>query len=465
MKNGRLWEVFVKLTKKERKELSKCVRSPWFNSRESVIQLFDFLNGLSSKCTNIPSNEELHERLFSERKYEDIRIRNTKSFLLKIIERFLSIKEMEANQTSSNVAIASVYRKKQLSHHHRQSIEGGKKVLKEQPLRNADYYNRLYEFELEQYRTLVSQRNLKAMNLQDLSDNLDIAYLTQKLRQTCFLISHQKVYAADYNFGLLLPLLEMAKKAQYQTIPAISLYYHCYFALTQPEEESHFKKFKSLLITHRNEFPDQELHDLYLFATNYCIQRMNNNAPQYASEALELYKEGLKDDLLLPNDRMPHITYSNIVTMSLFTKDYAFAEYFIEQYAPRLAPTLRQSIYSFNLARLQYQKKDFDKALPLLQQEVYKDLLLNLSAKAVSAKIFFELEEYELLLSHLDAMNQFIRRKKVMGYHRDNFQNFITALRKIVETPDFNKAERQSIKEKIKTEQAILERRWLLDQL
>ena len=96
-------------------------------------------------------------------------------------------------------------------------------------------------------------------------------------------------------------------------------------------------------------------------------------------------------------------------------------------------------LYAFNLARLQYQRGNFDKALPLLQSEVYRDLLLNLSAKTLTAKIFFESEEFDVLSSHLDAMHQFIRRKKVMGYHRENFKNFISILRKIVETPKFEK--------------------------
>ena len=85
--------------------------------------------------------------------------------------------------------------------------------------------------------------------------------------------------------------------------------------------------------------------------------------------------------------------------------------------------------------------------------------------KTLTAKIFFESDEFEVLLSHLDAMGQFIRRKKVMGYHQDNFQNFISFLKRIVETPDFKKENRKFLKEEIEQVKAVAERRWLLKQI
>jgi len=465
MKNGKLWEVFDQLTTKELQEVEKCVQSPWFNNRPSVVKLFHFLVECRNELKIVPTKEQVHFRVFGDKNYEDIRVRNALSFLLKIIERFFALQELERAGNDSKLALATVYRKRQLNKHYDQAIRGGETLLKNQPFRNADYYNSQYRLEFERYRALSAQRSLKSMNLQVISDNLDIAYLAQKLRQTCLSISHQTVYSTEYDFGLLPLLLEAVQRPAYQSIPAISVYYHCYFFLTEPEEESHFQNFKKILVEHRAQFPLRELSDLYLYATNYCIQRMNKNAQQYAGEALDFYKEGLIDDVLLPDGILPHITFSNIVTMSLVTEDYEFAEEFIENYRKSLAPEYRKSIYSFNLARLLYQRKEFDEALPLLQSEVYRDLLLNLLTKTLTAKIFFESGEYDVLYSHLDAMQQFIRRKKVMGYHQDNFQNFISFLKRIIEIPDFEKENRRDLKRDIEEVKAVAERRWLLEQV
>ena len=465
MKKGRLWEVFEQLDSRDLRELKKCVRSPWFNQREYVAVLYDYFVECREVLDIIPGREEMYRRVFPQTAFEDTRIRNAMSLLMKIIERYLTLKALESDRASAQIALASEYRKMNLPKQYQQTIRTCDQLMQTATDRPADYYRQQYDLEFEKYRSLSAQRRLNAMNLQSISNKLDVAYLAQKLRQTCFAISHSRVYTTDYDMGLLPYLLKVAEAPAYQEVPAIALYYHGYFALTRPDEEAPFRKFKEALFEFGEQFPIQELRDLYLLGTNYCIKRLNAGLPHFAQEALDLYQDGLEKGVLLTEGILSHITFSNVVTVSLVTQNFAFAESFMEAYQRHLDPIRRKSIYSFNLARLQYQKKDFDKALPLLQQEVYKDLLLNLSAKAVSAKIFFELEEYELLLSHLDAMNQFIRRKKVMGYHKDNFQNFIFALRKIVETPDFNKAERQSLKEKIETEKAILERRWLLEQV
>ncbi len=467
MNKGRLWQVFTKIDWRDLRELEKSVRSPWFNQRDYVIKLFDYLRECREELKIEPDKNSAFRRIFpNEPSYRDERMRNAQSLLLKVIERYLKLKTLESDEAAGQLALAEAYRKLQLQKHYDQTLRSAEQIIEKENIRDADYYSNAYDLEFEKYQARSVRRQLKEVNLQAVSDKLDIAYLAQKLRQTCFSIAHRRVYStANYDLGLLPPLLEIAAKEKYQFIPAISLYYHGYFALTQPNEEFHFKKFKEQLFAFGNEFPKDELRDLYLLATNYCIKRMNEDAPQFAAEALDLYKEALQQGVLLSDGVLSHITFSNIVTMSLVTEKYEFAENFIKQYKNQLSSKYRKPISDYNLARLKYERGQFEEALPLLQAEVYKDLLLNLTAKTLIAKIFFESSEYDVLFSHLDAMNQFIRRKKVMGYHQENFQNFISFLKRIIEIPDFKKAQRLQLKSDIENAKAIAERRWLLEQI
>ena len=66
---------------------------------------------------------------------------------------------------------------------------------------------------------------MEAHNLQKVSDTLDTAYLTLKLRQTCLSLSHQAVYKTDYQFGLLPALLAHIESQNLLDIPAIAVYY------------------------------------------------------------------------------------------------------------------------------------------------------------------------------------------------------------------------------------------------
>lgn len=125
----------------------------------------------------------------------------------------------------------------------------------------------------------------------------------------------------------------------------------------------------------------------------------------------------------------------------------------------------RESLFSFNLARLEYQRRALGPALQLLQKADYKDLLLSLAAKMLQLKIFYELTEFDLLESHLQAFGAFIRRKKALGYHRDNYQNTLYFTQKLLDTNRFDKAARAALRAEIEATRALAEREWLLGQV
>ena len=69
------------------------------------------------------------------------------------------------------------------------------------------------------------------------------------------------------------------------------------------------------------------------------------------------------------------------------------------------------------------------------------------------------------MLAHLDAMQQFIRRKKVMGYHRDMFRNFASILKKRIEIPDFEREKLSALKKEAMALNSLAEKRWLMKNL
>ena len=103
--------------------------------------------------------------------------------------------------------------------------------------------------------------------------------------------------------------------------------------------------------------------------------------------------------------------------------------------------------------------------MQLLQKADYKDLLLSLAAKMLQLKIFYELTEFDLLESHLQAFGAFIRRKKALGYHRDNYQNTLHFTQKLLDTNRFDKAAWAALRAEIEATGALAEREWLLGQV
>ena len=154
-----------------------------------------------------------------------------------------------------------------------------------------------------------------------------------------------------------------------------------------------------------------------------------------------------------------------MIAMAILLEEFDWVENFIETSSDLLEKKYRKQTISFNLARLEYARKNYNAAMLHLQNAEYKDLVNNLIAKSLLIKIYFELEEYDLLFSHLDSFQIFIRRREVSDFHRKNFMSIIRFLKKIVRLPEMDKKGRKALRKEIESEEVLSERDWLLSKI
>lgn len=465
MKNSLLQELFSTLSKKELRDLRKFLQTPYFNQRADILSFFDYLVDCRQHLKIVPTKQQVHKHVYPKQDFEDHQIRLIMSILLRLIEQFLVHQSFFEDRVKVKNRLASIYRERNLLKHFERSLRHTKQLQEKSPFRNADYFFDSYQIQLEEYQSIAARKRISALNLQTISDELDTAFIALKLRQTCLSLSHQAVYKTAYNFGLLQEILSYIEEHDLLHIPAISVYYYCYRSLTDPLEVSHFQVFKRLIIEENSKFPLEEIRDLYLLAINFCTKQYNEGNPEYLKDSFDLYKEGLRNTCLLSGGVLSRFTYRNIVTHGLIMKEYEWLEYFLHEYKAHLEWPYRESMFSFCLARLEYSRNNYGEALSLLQRSDYQDILLNLSAKTVMLKIFYELGEFDLLESHLGAMGTFLRRKDIIGYHKENYKNLIRFTQKLLEVKPFDAKSKELLYKDISQTKSLAERTWLINAL
>ncbi|MCB9283601.1 MAG: hypothetical protein H6563_05950 [Lewinellaceae bacterium] len=465
MKSSKLWELLQTMDIRERTRLQKFVASPFFNQREDVIRLLEILDACLRTGESPPEKPALFRLLFPGASFDDHRVRLASSLLLKLAEKFLVYEYRESQAVDYEIQLAGLYRRRNLERHYRSAIRQAVVQQKKEPFRNAEYFEQSFRIELEEYNHAAASWRTGAINLQGVSDQFDLSYIAQKLRQSCFSLSHQAVYNTEYRFGLLEEVLDYIGRTGIQDIPAIGIYYHCYLALVHPEMEEHFRQFRRKIGESDQAFPREEMRNLYLLAINYCIKKYNEGNTYFLEEEYQLYRQGLEKGYLEIDGYLSRFTYRNVVTIGLVMKDFEWVEQFIHQYREKLKPDIRDSIFSFCLANLEYEKRNFAAAIQLIQKSEYRDLLLNLAAKTLLLKIWYELGEYDVLESHLEAMRTFIRRKRIIGYHRSNYLNTIAITKKLVNLKPYDQGQREALRLQIEQTMALAEREWLLEQL
>lgn len=466
MEKSRLFQLLSRLGKRDFRQMKKFVRSPFFNQRQDLIDLLSYLEDSIYSAKNIPSKEEVHAHLYPESSYDVQQVRLVMSLLYKLVEQYIAYEEFAADSLEVKRKLSSALRKRELIKPAQISLKEAYKKLEAHPYRNADFYISKYYLEIEQFEIdTLDKRNVKH-DMQTISEAVDVSFLSNKLWQTCIAITHQSVRKVEYDFGLLAAVLAyLEERPHLLDIPAIGLYYYCYLALVHRDVEEYFDRFKALIFEHGPKFPDEEIHGLYLLAINYCIRRLNDGTESYAREGLDLYQSGLETGLLLKGGQLSRFTYRNIVAMGILSGELPWVEQFMHDYKSSLDSKYRESTFNFNLAKLEYTRQRYDLALSLITKDVHKDLLLNLSAKALALKIYFELDRYDTLDAHLQSMKAYLIRKKILGYHRTNYSNLIKYTRKLVELNPFDREAKAALRGIIQAEEPLLEKEWLLQQL
>lgn len=459
----KLISLFNQLTGVEKREFTRFIASDYFNQREEPRQLWHYLLREFAPAGRTWRPEHAFQALFTNEPFEEAKLRYPMSWLAKHIEYFLSMRRFEKNETEQALNLATSFREKNLEQHFGQAISTAATAL-EKRVRDQAWYHDRYRLEFEKYAFIESQRRTVANNLPVVSEALDAYLLAAKLRQSCILLAHQSVFQTKYDYSFLPALLDYLEGSQFLEIPAISLYYHCYKALTEGDE-AQFRQFRALLESNFDSFSPTEIRDLWLLAINFCIKRLNTGNRPFGEEALKLYQTGIERQILLEAGVLGRFAYKNTVALALLYGQHDWAREFIQGHRSSLEPAWQDTFYCYNLARYHFTLKEYPKAMELLVKVDDRDLLLNLDSKLMLLKMYYELGEFDALDSLLASMKTFIRRRKELAYHQSHYLGIIRFTQKMVALRPGDVAAITALKQEIAAAEGLPEKDWLLAQL
>jgi hypothetical protein len=463
MLRSKLALVISQLTRKESEIISESIRSPLLEGKEHHLLLFEVYY---KNCPNLtePKRDEIRSELF-QNSISDVQLRLYMSELYRIITSCLVMLHSKQDLYYQDKVLIDRFKHSEEHKLFDSQFSNGLKRLENYPFRNSDYLEIKYDLGFQEYTHISSSNRTRDLNIQELLDDVDLIFISKKLRQACFAVAHQSVYGQEYDYGLLKVIIAHIEKKDLLKHPSIRLYYSAYKMLESPKKAAFFNQFKSDIDELKQYFPDTELQGIYRFAINQCIRLINRGKIEYGTIALDLYEEALTSKYLLVDGYLSRFTFKNIAAIAVKIGEFERAERFSQEYHSSLRKEERNSALNFNQALIGYHKKDFDTALKSLQEVDFKDHLFNLAAKVIQMKIYFESEEFDLLDSHLDAMQMYILRKKVIGYHKTNYKNIIKMTRKLLKISPGDVSALKDLENEINKSEVLTEKKWLLSQL
>jgi hypothetical protein len=452
-----LIQIFKKLTKQDRRNLRQFVRSPYFNRREEVILLYDHIHKCLDTEQPVLDKESVFKIIFpTVSVYSSAQMDYTMSFLLQVIRSYLIQDELEKDVIGNHLRLHKALDNRGLHKFAQKELEATKIELQQSTFKNAGFHRLEYDILLSEYLVLARGKRSNPLPLQSLSDALDAYYLAETLRIATEMQSHVRVMERPYEQPLLKSVLPHFER--YSTQPAVTAYYlvyHCFDDTSIEITEANFRQLKLIIETQAHLFPPVELRSLYLAAINYCIRRVNMYHTQYYAEILSLYKTGLLNGALMENGILSVFSYRNIALMAMKMEEFEWTAQFLEHYRTMLPEKDRKNWYAFYQAVMYYKQGNFSIAMDLLRPLKFNEASFNLDIRCMMMQIYYQISETNLLDSLLDSTKMFLLRHDDVGYVKENYDNFVKYLKKIVQLKPSDIAERAKLKAEIEAVEYI----------
>ena len=464
MRDTKLYQLLNTFTPKEIDFISQRIHQSPSQSYTQQKLWNHFQLILTSKLTD-HSKQAAFANVFPGQKFNDQKLRLCISQLFKNIEHLLFEKEIGNRDILKATTLLNIYKSKSLPKHYQSQLKKVQGIIKNAEIQDVDFLDEKTIIEAEKYELLISQKRNQDLNIQSILDQTDIAYYAKKLKFICSAIAHQAVYKIDYDLGNIEEILKRIDDCDISKYPALAIYHSCYLMLKDPDDIDRFNLFRKRLKKFQRFFKREELRTIYLLGINVCIKKLNKGDKDFGRIGLDMYQEALDNKSLMINNKITRYTYRNIAMMAIRVGDFKWAEDFTETNRDHLSKADKKAAYHFNRALINYNQQQLDAALENIIEADFKDHLINLAAKTLQAKIYYELDEDSLLYSHLDSMEMYIIRNKVLGYHRENYRNLISYLKKLLKHNPYDKEKIQKLKDKITSEKTLTEKSWFLKQL
>lgn len=456
--------MFYALSEPELRELRQFVRSPFHNQREDVVQLFDILRKTPWERV-VPAH--LFKQVYPGKTWDKTQLAYVMSYLLKVMEDYLSIAEMRQDPVQEQLYLMRNYRRHRQELGFRKQARRINQLLAASPLEDLQTHYMKYQLGMEEYNLQKNRRRGISLNLREPTEQLDVFLIGSRLRQACTMLAHEKLSEVQYEYGLLQQLidfLESPAQERLRQTPVIALYYHSYKTLRE-ESEADFQQLQILLREHRSHFTPEEWTNFFVVVINFGIKRLNQGQRAYVRITFDWYREGLQQGAFIENKMISSFHFKNIIALGLGLQEFDWVEQFLYKYKPFLEAADRENNFKYNFAKLNYEKKDYKAAMLLLQEVRYEETLPNLTAKILLLKIYFELDEKEVLHSYLKSFESIVRRQRGLGYHKESYLNLILTVRRLLHLNPFDKAAREKLKQSITMTEVLPEKTWLLAQL
>lgn len=435
-----------------------------FRQKEEVMALYIYCKKVCLvREAEEPAKADILKVVFPEGNLKLSDLRYLESDLVKLIESWWVHLELREDKVLYQSVLLQAMEKRALQKPFRSKLAKAFEELEKHPQRDLDYLWKRYRLNNLAFE-FASRRENRGIDpgLPAMLEDLRELYLTGSLKYGSILSNLGNVVSAPVDPEFIAELMALGENAESSGSPGATLYYHVLLTLVEPEKEEHYQNFLDLLELSSKFFGHDEVGQLYAFALNYCIKKLNEGRGDYLEKLFVLYQRLLDKRVIFNGPFILQQHFKNIATTAIRLEEYEWTETFLKENSPNVSPDARENASTYNFAALYFAKGDYSRAMRLLQEVEFTDVYYHVDSKALLLKTYYELQEWEPLLSVIEAFGNYLRRNQMISeYQRKVYWNFLKFAKKLVRKRLGSRKPVREIEKEMEEVMEIADLRWL----
>jgi hypothetical protein len=482
MLKSKFIDIIKTFSKEELKQFKDFLRSPFHNTNQNVVKLFDIIRKYLPEFESASlEKENLFKKLYPGKKYNDTVMRILSSDLLSLAEEFLSYRRYKKNPFTEKKFLLEELKERKGDALFNKHFKEAEALLNKEGSIDETYFLNRYELETAKVNFLISadRQDESGAHLLKTGEYLVNFFLMNVLNISQELTEHEEVLNEKYDFNLadmilkntdLEKVMAYLKERNYEYYHVLEIYYYMNRCAGSKTEVKNYALLKDAIGRNLGQFRSEAQYNLFLILESCCITLMRYGIGIDYADLMNVYEMMLEYKIFSDNRKnfMQANLFRNIFYTSVALKKYEWAEKFVNDYHSYLLPEQRADMFNYTKSVLNFERKRFAEALEQISKVNYNFFVFRYEAKTLTMKILYELKLFEQALSLIDSFSHFLlKNKKVPEIYKRQFMNFLkycrTLIKKSQRKEQFSSLDAAELKKQISGEKEIINKTWLLE--
>lgn len=461
-------EALKTFSREEIKQFGGYLSSPLITRRASVSELLEIYRKYHPEFGDKNfTKEKVFRKLFPGKPYSDEVFRNLNSQLLKHAEDFLSYLNYSGDTHAVKKHLLSELLRRNILSLFEKNLNEALQLLQRSDSRDIDYFLKSHELLMLKDLYNSYRNDFVKPDIQSAEKDL-IAYFVMKILEIQNYIQYEcRLLGIDRSLFLSEKFTDALMKnlpEEIRNMPQVSIHYNA-LMLEKTGEKEYYTKLHELVAGHGDLLERPKRYNKYIDLIDYLKRTGSMSDPGTVKEIFDLRREIIEKQLFTENF-MTNMFFLNMVKSGSRLGEYEWVGQFIKKYHKLVSEDYRNSASHLGYAILYFEMKKFDDAMSHLALVRYEDSQYNLEVRNLTARIFYERNETDMLNDCLNSYRIYVSKNRMLGKpEAHSHAHFISVLGKLSRIRESGKLYKIDELMPEESKQSFVNKAWIMEKI